>query len=159
MASEERRQIIINFIREHDRCTKTQLVEYMDGTAKGERSPIHGAMMTTRGDLEELINGEDMLIIVKKDPKNSQIHYLHLDTKTDFYKITDQITNIGMMLRQHPEQEAQDHCLNLLLINLARVNKYIKNQGDKQTLNQKIINLLLKIRYKRSGLASAVNML
>jgi hypothetical protein len=156
MASEERRQIIINFIREHDGCTKTQVVEYMDGTAKGERSPIHGAMMTTRGDLDELINGEHKLVIMKKDPKNSQIHYLYLDTKTVFYKITEEITGIESMLRHHPEQEAQDNLLNLLLIRLARADKYIKNEGDKQTLNQKIINLLLKIRYKRSGLASQV---
>ena len=58
------------------------------------------------------------------------------------------------MLREHPE--VQDRMLNLAIINLARTHKCIKNENDKQSLTQRIIDLLLKIRYKKEDLLSTI---
>lgn len=87
--------------------------------------------------------------------RQGQPHYLMVNDKSWFDYISGQITNIGDFLREHPE--TQERMLNLLLINLARVLKYIDNENDKQWLNQEIINALLKIRYKTDkDLASKV---
>ena len=108
---------------------------------------------TTYGILRDL--KDEKRITVIEGTRNGQRHKLIYNDRNNFDHISGQITNIEDFLREHPE--THERMLNLLLWNLARANKYIKNENDKQYLNQKIINSLLKIRYKTDeDLASTV---
>ena len=156
MVSKDGTDIIVRYIRARNgKATENDVVHYME-KSKEVKEVDRASRVTTLKIIDKL---EGTRIKIMKGERKGQRHYLIVDDNSEFVRIADQIENIGIMLREHPEQEAQDRCLNLLLIWLARTHKYIKDEGDKQTLNQKIINLLLKIRYKREGLSSEVTML
>jgi hypothetical protein len=161
LVDQKSKDLIIDYIKIRDgEATKNNVVDYME--CKDVRYPFpkeyeqYGTTrVTTYSILKEL--EEAGRIIVIKGVKNGQRHKLIYNDRNTFDHISGQITLIGTALHHHPEQEAQDFYLNQLLINLARVLKYIKNENDKQTLNQKILNALLKIRYKTDkDLASTV---
>jgi hypothetical protein len=141
--SKAQRQAVIDFITDNYGCTKTDVIKYM------EKSSVHAAMMTTREILSNLIDEE--IVIVEK--VNSQIHRLHLNTKTRFYWILEQISNMRLTFYEHPNsKKTKDLLSRLTLLRLAETQKYIKNDDDKQLLTQKIIDLMLEYNYKKPGL-------
>jgi hypothetical protein len=154
----ESKDYILKFIRSADKPTKNDVIDYMS-SKKVPQKKFRTSRMTTIGIINELEASGRLKVLKPEGWRQGQPYHLVANDSSDFVRISEQLTNLESMLRQHPQLEAQDHLLNLLLINLARANKYIKNEGDKQTLNQKIIDLLLKIRYKKSGLASQVTMI
>jgi hypothetical protein len=144
---QESKELIVEYIRRHGgEATKNDVAKYME---KVEPEQYRTSRMTTYGLLKEL--EETRRIRALKGARKGQSHKLIYNDRNTFDEISEQITNIGTMLREHPESE--DRMLNLVLINLARTHKYIKNENDKQSLNQRIIDLLLKIRYKRGTLS------
>ncbi len=154
MVSAESKEYIVNFIRRTDKPTKNDVVDYM-ASKKVPEKKFRTSRMTTIKIINQLEKSGRITVHKTVGWRRGQPHYLTANDKSDFIEIMEQITNIGIMLREHPE--AEDRCLNLVLINLARANKYIKDENDKQTLNQRIIDLLLKIRYKEDGLESKVD--
>jgi len=145
--SKDQRQAVIEFIGGHDGCTKSDVVKYMDQTAEGEKSSVHAAMMTTREILKDLVD-EDKVTVEKI---NSQIHRLHLNKKTRFYHTLEELSNMRSMYHERPK-ESKELLSRLVLHRLAEVQKYIKNEDDKQLLTQKIIDLGLELVYKKQGL-------
>ncbi len=152
MVLQEIKDLIVNYIRDCDgKATKNKVADYMT-TAAPQKYSI--SKVTTLGVIKEL--EESGRIKISKGERSGQSHYLSVVNESWFDRLTEQIENIGTFLRGHPEEVGQERGLNLLLWNLARTHKYIKNQKDRESLIQKIIDLLLKVRYKKEGLADTV---
>lgn len=150
MVFQESKELIIEYVKKRDgEATKNNVAKYME---KVKQEQYRTSRMTTYVLLKELEEAKRIRAV--KGARTGQSHNLIYNDRSDFDQIANQITNIGIMLHEHPE--AEDRMLNLALINLAKTHKYIKNEKDKQSLTQRIIDLLLKIRYKKEGLLSTV---
>ena len=149
----------------------------MDGSAAkwGKKiSEVHASMMTTRDDLDGMINGEgeDKLVILEK--VNSQRHRLHINNKNKFNEIRIYLAairreierlNIGRKeevervnkldslptdkdLVWHRKNEGRiREIIDGLIIQLQAIRLYIKNQDDAQVLNNKIVDYMLAARF------------
>jgi len=102
------------------------------------------AKETVRGVIERF--EESGRITVQRD-KPGRPHYLRVVSESWYDRISEQIENINLFYKEHPD--FPDRAINLLLMNLARVHKHIKNESDRHIMNEKIINSLLRIRYKK----------
>jgi len=151
MVLQESKELIVEYIKKRNgQANKNDVARYMEDEVKKEE--YRTSRMTTYGILKELEEAKRIRAV--KSARKGQSHKLIYNDRNDYDQIAEQITNIGTMLREHPE--AQDRMLNLAIINLARTHKYIKNENDKQSLTKRIIDLLLKIRYKKEDLLSII---
>lgn len=89
---ESRRDLIRNYIIENDGCTKTEVINYMEN-----KSPIHAGVVTTHKIISSLVDSGT--VISKPDPKNSQIHHLHInDNYSIIYNELTKIQNTMDMM-------------------------------------------------------------
>jgi hypothetical protein len=155
---QESKVLIIDYIKIRDgEATKNNVVDYMEGKDvqypfPKKQEDFKTSRTTTYGILKDL--KDEKRITVIEGTRNGQRHKLIYNYGNTFEVILDQIENIGLMYREHPE--AKDRCLKLLTINLGRTVKYIKSEIDKQTLTEKIINTIFKIQYGEEDLLSKV---
>lgn len=153
MIFQETKDLIVEYVRQcAGKATKNGVAKYIYSKKVDKLHRI--SRITTLAVIKELAASGRIKIL--KGAKPGQSDYLIVDPKSQFDHLAGQFTNIESMLGQHPE--AENRLTNLVIINLARVDKYIKNENDRQYLNQKGLDLLLKIRYKtkNDGLASEV---
>lgn len=149
---QKNKERIIDYINSHERVTKQDIIDYMKSGVPKDRT----SRVTTLNLIKELEAAGRIKVLNKDDWRQGQSQYLVINDKNQFDWITEQIENIETMFtKDHPEEYRKG--LDYLLHNLSRVHKYIKNENDRFILNEKIINTMLKIRYKKEGLLSKVD--
>jgi hypothetical protein len=174
-----RRQIILDYIRRNDRCTKQKVINYMNGTAGGEKSEVHAALMTTVKIIDELI--KEKFVILKTDPKNSQMCNLYFNHRKEFNLINSSLTEIEdliiMMekpmddmrklrgvefylgrkeffeLRNHLEFPYRHSFEKILLQFLIRINNKIHSQDELQFLYTRIYQLMKRLNEQTFDMA------
>jgi hypothetical protein len=84
-----RREKIIEFISNNLKCTKAQVIRYMNKIG-------FASDMTTHRIIKELENEE--IISVLKDKPNSQVHYLIMNDKKEFNVVNNALSQIEIIL-------------------------------------------------------------
>lgn len=98
--------------------------------------------------IKELEAAGRIKVLNKDDWRSGQAQFLIINDTSQFDWITGQIENIETMFRkEHPEYYQKG--LDLLVINLGRIHRNIKNENDRFVLNEKTINAMMRIRYQK----------
>lgn len=102
----------------------------------------------TRNLVKELEDADRIRIQNKNGWESGQTQFLIINNKNRYNWIIQQIEGWEQMFtKEHPEFRHRG--LDLLLITLGRVHKYINNENDRYFLTEKIINAMMRIRYKK----------
>ena len=155
---EKCKELIVEYIKQCDgKATKNKVVDYM-AKLSGNNEKFRTSRVTTFNLIDELMESKRIKIIKSKAWRAGQALYLIANDDNNYRWLEGQIENIAGMLQEHPE--TKERMIDLLIINLQRANKFIKNEIDRQELIQRIVNQLLKIRYdkKEEDLASEIEM-
>jgi hypothetical protein len=150
------KKCIVDYIAGNERVSKQDVVDFMDPKCGKAPKEYRTSRVPTLKLISELESAGRIKILNKRNWRSGQSQYLVINDTNQFDLITEQIElNEIMFTKEHPEVSQRG--LDCLLLNLGRVHKYIKNENDRFILNEKIINLMLKIRYKEDGLLSKVS--
>jgi predicted transcriptional regulator len=109
--------LVLEFIREHEGCTKTQVIVFMD--AKKHASP-----MTTHGIITSLIDKQKGKVICQVDKSNPRIHHLFINDKNRYNQIRKYLTELENFIVQKNK-----YLRALLDDNLSRIGD-VDNQGE-----------------------------
>lgn len=124
----------------------------MEKELSGSNEKFRVGRVYTYDLLSDLLKSGRIKEIKSKAWRHGQAIYLMVNDNNDYVWLVRQIELIGSFLHEHPE--TKERVINLLIINLQRVNKYIKNETDKQALIKRIVDELLKIRYDKKEIDS-----
>lgn len=127
-----RRVMILEYITQHDGCTKTQVIEYMKGRS---------ALATTHSIIKSLTR--EGIIVSLPDKNNRQLHHLHINDKNKFNFLLKQSDQVHSTIENFTALVNEDQ--------LMGNDKWRKNYGD-------LIHLGQLIFYTKIGrLAHTVN--
>lgn len=150
------KKCIVDYIAGNERVSKQDIVDYMDPKCGNVPQAYRTSRIPTLKLISELESAGRIKVMNKHNWRSGQSQFLVINDTNQFDWITRQIEFDEIVFtKEHPEVSQKG--LDFLLLNLGRVHKYIKNENDRFILNEKIINLMLKIRYNEEGLLSKVS--
>jgi hypothetical protein len=103
--------------------------------------------------LKKIANLKERDIVVDLKRKQNSFSCLIVKDENEFKWIVEHLSKIEKFNREptksKPQKKARhDFIIHDLLLALFRTNTRIKSQDDRQVLNQRIIELMLEIRFK-----------
>lgn len=175
MSLEEREDLVDQFVKDIPKMLSMQMREeliisivkkYSGISEYGVYTPIKNKGIASKdtiiSDIDRMVKISKKLIRKKDNRRNNITNHLYVNDRNWFTRLNEQIDNMMIHNRQqhsqyHQYPEARERNLRITHWNLARIHRHIKNEIDKQYLNQKIIDLLLEINYNKKGLASEID--
>jgi hypothetical protein len=143
------KELIVEYVRQLDgKATKNKVAYYMEKGLSGSNEKYGVGRVYTFDLLDDLVKSGRIKEVKSEAWRQGQAIYLMVNDDDDYRWLDGQIENIGIHLHDHPE--TKERMINLLIINLQRANKYIKSETDRQALVKRIVDELLKIRYKKA---------
>jgi hypothetical protein len=143
---EKCKQHVLDFIGGHEPCSKEDVINFMksDSVPKEYRT----WRVQTRNLIKELEEADRVKVQNKNGWESGQAQFLILNNKNRYDWLNGQIENIEQMFsKEHPEYSRKG--VDLLLFTLGRDHKFINNENDRYVLTEKIINAMMRIRYKK----------
>ncbi len=160
--NDDRRAKIIEFVKAHPKCTKTEVIKEMEDKGIGSIKTVHSI-------INDLVDKEKLIVL--KDKPNSQVHRLVINEKNEFNRIDNTLSEIeGIMNRmarvinlsnkdESEEEEGASVSLDydfidpyfqgisaMLLDLLLRVIRMGAKDSQILILNKRIMKLIQKLR-------------
>jgi hypothetical protein len=166
-----RKEEIRKYVSKNDGgCTKTDVINYMNQTAKGDKSLIHASLATTHKILTKMI--QDKIIISRPDENNSQTHLLSINNENEYNRRIDEINKVSKIVLAFTKEIDEIKVRRLLDVNhphgrdflnyihwvqsdifhsIAAISTsivfFVKSKEDQETLNL-LLNGVLRDSYK-----------
>lgn len=157
---QESKKLIVEYVRENDeKLTENELIKYIETEALPEEFRLSRVIALRT--IHELEGSNRIKLLKPKGWRSGQSYRVAINDQSWFQEITENLSGLRkdiLRLNSNPtwrsnrklnrqNERLMQQILDELLINLRSVRMYIKDQDDRQTLNDKILDYMLGARF------------